>query len=105
MRKDAKRCKILRGLFNVQLPCRHNKNICVVMAINEKLKQLGPEVGRPIIIYEIGVALVVAGFNQHEIVNGPFRREKQGFIELLPSNALRLLSSLCLQEQSTLISV
>jgi hypothetical protein len=66
-------------------------NMDVVRAIIEELRNVGAEVGKPVVIYEIGVPLVRAGFDQHEIVNGLYRLERDGVIELLPSNSLKLL--------------
>jgi hypothetical protein len=63
----------------------------VVRALIEELGNVGAEVGKPVVIHEVGVLLLRAGFDQHEIVNGLYRLEKDGVIELLPSNSLKLL--------------
>jgi hypothetical protein len=66
----------------------------VTTAIMGRFREIGAEPGKPVVNYEIGAALSGAGFDQHEIVNGPYRRQLDGFIQLMPFNALRLLKSI-----------
>jgi len=69
-------------------------NMDVNGAIIEMLREIGAQPGRPVVIYEIGGALIAAGYDQHEIVNGLYRLEREGVLELVPSNAMKLLKPL-----------
>lgn len=66
----------------------------VTIAIIGRLQEIGAEPGKPVLMYEIGGALIAAGYDQHEIVNGLYSLERGGVIELMMSNALRLLKPL-----------
>jgi hypothetical protein len=60
-------------------------------AIIERLREIGARAGKLVVMYEIGVPLIAAGHDQHEIVNALYRLQKDKMIELLSSNGLRLL--------------
>ncbi|SFB59704.1 hypothetical protein SAMN03159496_05589 [Rhizobium sp. NFR07] len=72
----------------------HDKAQDVTTAIIGRLRDIGAAPGKAVVMYEIGVPLVAAGYNQHEIANALFRLEKDGVIELMMSNALKLLQPL-----------
>jgi hypothetical protein len=65
----------------------------VKTAIVDRLREIGAEQGQPVVMYEIGAALIAAGYDQHEIVNALYQLQKDNMIELLPSNGLRLLKA------------
>jgi hypothetical protein len=65
-------------------------------AIIDQLKRLAEtrDLTEPIGLYAIGVPLINAGFDQHEIVNVLFQLERDKVIGLLPYNSLRLVHAL-----------
>lgn len=66
-------------------------------AIIKELRRLSEtrDLSKPIGLYAIGVPLVSgAGFDQRQVVNALFSLEREGLIEILPENALRLTERL-----------